>query len=137
MDKGLGDESAETYWPLVKQAILLGYNSDKIAKDAAPKDWTDLWTKDEFKSRYERVTGMGTATAQLVFAGILTRYRDDSGDSGISDDGWKQVEAVLQERQPRRGQNRPVCPHRVRRGGHGPDAVLDHRRPRKVVQGER
>jgi iron(III) transport system substrate-binding protein len=98
VDKGLGD--GETYWPLVKQAILLGYNSDKIAKDAAPKDWTDLWTKDEFKSRYERVTGLGTATAQLVFAGILSRYRDDSGDLGISDDGWKQVEQYFKNGSP-------------------------------------
>ena len=98
VDKGLGD--GETYWPLVKQAILLGYNSDKISKDAAPKDWTDLWTKDEFKSRYERVTGMGTATAQLVFAGILSRYRDDSGDLGISDEGWKQVEQYFKNGSP-------------------------------------
>jgi iron(III) transport system substrate-binding protein len=98
VDKGLGD--GETYWPLVKQAILLGYNSDKFAKDAAPKDWTDLWAKDEFKSRYERVTGLGTATAQLVFAGILSRYRDDSGDLGISDDGWKQVEQYFKNGSP-------------------------------------
>jgi iron(III) transport system substrate-binding protein len=98
VDKELGD--GETYWPLVKQAILLGYNSDKISKDAAPRDWTDLWTKDEFKARYERVTGLGTATAQLVFAGILSRYRDDSGDLGISDEGWKQVEQYFQNGSP-------------------------------------
>lgn len=73
VDKELGD--GEAYWPLVKQAILLGYNSDKFPKDKAPQDWTDLWTKDEFKASYERVTGLGTATAQLVFAGILSRYR--------------------------------------------------------------
>jgi iron(III) transport system substrate-binding protein len=98
VDKELGD--GETYWPLVKQAILLGYNSDKISKDAAPRDWTDLWAKDEFKARYERVTGLGTATAQLVFAGILSRYRDDSGDLGISDEGWKQVEQYFQNGSP-------------------------------------
>lgn len=98
VDKELAD--GETYWPLVKQAILLGYNSDKFSQDAAPKDWTDLWTKDEFKARYERVTGLGTATAQLVFAGILSRYRDDSGDLGISDEGWKQVEQYFQNGSP-------------------------------------
>lgn len=98
VDKELGD--GESYWPLVKQAILLGYNSDKVSKDAAPQDWTDLWTKDEFKTRYERVTGMGTATAQLVFAGILSRYRDDSGDLGISDEGWQQVEQYFQNGSP-------------------------------------
>ena len=98
VDRGLAD--GEAYWPLVKQAILLGYNSDKISKDAAPRDWTDLWTRDEFKNRYERVTGMGTATAQLVFAGILSRYRDDSGDLGISDEGWKQVEQYFKNGSP-------------------------------------
>jgi iron(III) transport system substrate-binding protein len=98
VDEELAD--GETYWPLVKQAILLGYNSDKISKDAAPQDWTDLWTRDEFKDRYERVTGLGTATAQLVFAGILSRYRDDSGDLGISDEGWKQVEQYFQNGSP-------------------------------------
>ena len=98
VDEELAD--GETYWPLVKQAILLGYNADKISKDAAPQDWTDLWTRDEFKDRYERVTGLGTATAQLVFAGILSRYRDDSGDLGISDEGWKQVEQYFQNGSP-------------------------------------
>jgi iron(III) transport system substrate-binding protein len=98
VDQELGD--GETYWPLVKQAILLGYNADKISKDAAPQDWTDLWTKDGLKARYERVTGLGTATAQLVFAGILSRYRDDAGDLGISDEGWKQVEQYFQNGSP-------------------------------------
>ena len=97
---GQGTGDGETYWPLVKQAILLGYNSDKITADEAPQDWTDLWTKDEFKARYERVTGLGTATAQLVFAGILSRYQDDSGDLGVSDEGWKQVEQYFQNGSP-------------------------------------
>ena len=101
VDAELGDPSdSKAYWPLVKQAILLGYNSDKFPADKAPRDWTDLWTKDEFKDRYERVTGMGTATAQLVFAGILTRYKDDSGDLGISDEGWKQAEQYFQHGSP-------------------------------------
>jgi iron(III) transport system substrate-binding protein len=101
VDTTLGDSGdGKAYWPLVKQAILLGYNADKFSADAAPQDWTDLWTKDEFKSRYERVTGLGTATAQLVFASILTRYKDDSGDLGISDEGWQQVEQYFQNGSP-------------------------------------
>lgn len=101
VDAELGDPGdSKAYWPLVKQAVLLGYNSDKIPADKAPQDWTDLWTKDEFKDRYERVTGLGTATAQLVFAGILTRYKDDGGDLGISDEGWRQVEQYFQNGNP-------------------------------------
>jgi len=101
VDASLGDSGDEkAYWPLVKQAILLGYNSDRITPDHAPKDWTDLWSKDEFKTRYERVTGLGTATAQLVFAGILSRYKDESGELGVSDEGWKQVEQYFQNGSP-------------------------------------
>ena len=101
VDTALGDSGdGKAYWPLVKQAILLGYNSDKISADAAPQDWTDLWTKDGLKDRYERVTGLGTATAQLVFAGILTRYKDESGDLGVSDEGWKHVEQYFQNGSP-------------------------------------
>lgn len=101
VDASLADsDDDKAYWPLVKQAILLGYNSDKITPEQAPKDWTDLWSKDEFKTRYERVTGLGTATAQLVFAGILSRYKDDSGDLGISDEGWQQVEQYFKNGSP-------------------------------------
>ena len=86
MDTPRATGRTKAYWPLVKQAILLTYNADKFSKDQAPKDWTDLWTKDKFKSRYERVTELG-AHAQLVFAGILSRYKDDGGDLGVSDEG--------------------------------------------------
>jgi iron(III) transport system substrate-binding protein len=101
VDGTKGDKAdSKAYWPLVQQAILLGYNSEKLSKDEAPKDWTDLWTQDKFKSRYERVTGLGTATAQLVFASILTRYKDDAGDLGISDEGWKQIEGYFKNGTP-------------------------------------
>ncbi|XAS64041.1 extracellular solute-binding protein [Micrococcaceae bacterium Sec5.8] len=101
VDGAKGDQGAtKAYWPLVQQAILLGYNSDKFSQEQAPKDWTDLWTQDKFKTRYERVTGLGTATAQLVFASILTRYKDDGGDLGISDEGWKQVEEYFKNGTP-------------------------------------
>jgi iron(III) transport system substrate-binding protein len=101
VDTALGDQGEQkAYWPLVKQAILLGYNSDKFTPDKAPKDWTDLWSKEEYKARYERVTGLGTATAQLVFAGLLTRYKDESGDLGISDEGWSQVEQYFRNGSP-------------------------------------
>jgi iron(III) transport system substrate-binding protein len=101
VDGGLGDKGdVKAYWPLIKQAILLGYNTDKFTAESAPKDWTDLWTKDEFKDRYERVTGLGTATSQLVLAGILSRYKDDSGDLGVSAEGWHQIEEYFKHGSP-------------------------------------
>ena len=93
VDESLADPAEEkAYWPLVQQAIVLAYNADAVSADEAPKDWPELWTEDEYKDRYERVTGMGGATTQLVMAGILSRYRDDSGELGVSEEGWSQIE---------------------------------------------
>ena len=35
-----------------------------------------------------------------MFASILSRYKDDSGDLGISDEGWKQVEQYFKNGSP-------------------------------------
>lgn len=101
VDESLGDPGDEkAYWPLVEQAIVLSYNTAAISPEEAPTDWPDLWTKDEFKTRYERVTGMGGATTQLVMAGILSRYQDPNGDLGVSDEGWLQIEQYFQNGVP-------------------------------------
>lgn len=93
VDESLADPADDkAYWPLVQQAIVLAYNADTVSPDEAPKDWPELWTEDEYKDRYERVTGMGGATTQLVMAGILSRYRDDNGELGVSEEGWSQIE---------------------------------------------
>lgn len=101
VDEALADPGEEkAYWPLVEQAIVLAYNADAVSEADAPEDWTDLWTEDEYKDRYERVSGMGAATTQLVMAGILSRYKDDSGDLGVSDEGWQQIEQYFQNGVP-------------------------------------
>ncbi|WP_026548897.1 extracellular solute-binding protein, partial [Arthrobacter sp. Br18] len=101
VDESLADPGEDkAYWPLVQQAIVLAYNADAVTADEAPEDWTDLWAQDEFKTRYERVSGMGAATTQLVMAGILSRYRDDNGDLGVSDEGWEQIEQYFQNGVP-------------------------------------
>ncbi|GAA2173174.1 extracellular solute-binding protein [Arthrobacter parietis] len=93
VDESLADPAEDkAYWPLVQQAIVLAYDADAISADEAPKDWPELWTDEEYKDRYERVTGMGGATIQLVMAGILSRYRDDNGELGVSEEGWSQIE---------------------------------------------
>jgi len=93
-----GDDKA--YWPLVEQAIVLAYNADAVSEADAPEDWTALWSEDQYKDRYERVSGMGAATTQLMMAGILSRYKDESGDLGVSDEGWKQIELYFQNGVP-------------------------------------
>jgi iron(III) transport system substrate-binding protein len=101
VDQALGDPASEkSYWPLVQQGIVLAYNTEAVSPAEAPKEWTDLWTKDQFKKRYESVTGLGGATTQLVFAGILNDYKDPNGDLGISDEGWAQVKAYFDNGSP-------------------------------------
>lgn len=101
IDASMADQGEEPmYWPIVEQGIVLVYDADKYTEETAPQDWLDLWTKPEFEGRYESVTSLGGATTQLVFAGILNRYKDESGDLGVSDEGWAQVEAYFANGSP-------------------------------------
>ncbi|MHA7279065.1 extracellular solute-binding protein [Arthrobacter sp. MDT2-2] len=97
VDESLADAADEkSYWPLTEQAIVLVYNADTVSEADAPKDWTDLWGKDEYKDRYERGSGTEAATTQLVIAGILSRYKDESGELGVSDEGWRQIDQYFE-----------------------------------------
>lgn len=90
VDKSLASKDG-FYWPIVKQGIVLVHKAE-LTGDKAPTDWLDLWTKPQFKGRYETPTGLGGATTQLVFAGILSRFKDEAGELGISADGWKHLQ---------------------------------------------
>lgn len=93
VDSGLGDD--DEYWPIVREPIMLVYKDDAFSPTDAPKDWPDLWEQDRFHNRYEVPTGLGGATTQMVLAGILSRYLDEKGDLGVSDEGWKAIEAYF------------------------------------------
>ncbi|MGO4472424.1 extracellular solute-binding protein [Arthrobacter sp. M-10] len=96
VDASLGDQSGKQFWPIVREPIMLVYNKAAYATPAAaPQDWTDLWTKDQFKGKYEVPTALGGATTQMVLAGILARYADTNGELGISAEGWAQVKAYF------------------------------------------
>ncbi len=85
-----GDPSGKGYyWPIVQQGIVLPpYKADAALK---PADWSDLWSKPEWKDKYEVPTSVTGATTQLAIAGILSRYRDDRGENGISAEGWNAI----------------------------------------------
>jgi iron(III) transport system substrate-binding protein len=87
---GLND-SEGYYHALVRQAILLSYNSTAYTEQTAPKDWTDLWKKPEYKKLYETPTLLAQVTPRIVVAGILTRYKDANGELGISKEGWDEI----------------------------------------------
>lgn len=88
------------YHATVKQAILLCYEENQISEEEAPKDWPDLWQKEEFHGKYEYLTGLSGGTVRNVLAGILTRYADPEGELGISDEGWKEIESYYKNGSP-------------------------------------
>lgn len=92
--EGLNDKDGY-YHSLVKQAILLIYNSDLYNEETAPKDWIDLWTKEEYYGKYEVPTKLSAGTTRVVLSGILTRYVDPNGELGISEEGWNQIKAYF------------------------------------------
>jgi iron(III) transport system substrate-binding protein len=93
---GLNDKD-DYYHGLVKQAILLIYNSKLYNEQTAPKDWTDLWTNPEFHGKYDAPAAgdLGGGTVRAVLAGILVRYQDPNGELGISKEGWDNLKEYL------------------------------------------
>lgn len=91
---GLNDPNGY-YYAIVKQAILLAYDTNQIAPEDAPKDWPDLWENEKFWGKYESQIKLTGGTTRNVLAGILTRYVDPNGELGISDEGWAAIEAFF------------------------------------------
>jgi iron(III) transport system substrate-binding protein len=92
VDETLGDTEGEAaYWPLVQQASVLIYDEAAYSAAEAPSSWTKL--AQDYSGSYEvpNQSGLGGATTQLILAGILTEFKDDDGDLGISDEGWESV----------------------------------------------
>lgn len=83
--------NGKTYWPIVREPIMLVYNTAAFSGADAPNDWPDLWEDSKFSGRYETAAALGGATTQMVLTGILSRYRDDKGDLGVSDEGWDAI----------------------------------------------
>ena len=88
--EGLNDPNGY-YYAIVKQAILLAYDTNQVAPEDAPTDWPDLWEKEEFWGKYESQIKLTGGTTRNVLAGILTRYVDPEGELGISDEGWAAI----------------------------------------------
>jgi iron(III) transport system substrate-binding protein len=100
VDQEAGDPVDGVFWPLVEQAIVTVYDTNKIPTADAPTELADLWEDAAYDGRYEVNTALGQATPQLVLAGLLAPYLDDDGDLGVSDKGWEQVEGYFAHGSP-------------------------------------
>lgn len=92
VSEGLNDPNGY-YYAIVKQAIVLAYDTNQVSEEDAPTDWPDLWTNEKFHGKYWVDHSVTAGTTRNVIAGILTRYIDESGELGISDEGWAAIEA--------------------------------------------
>lgn len=86
------------YFSVVQEPIMLVYRSQATSK--MPQDWTDLFTDEAYKGRYETKASLGGATTQMVVSSLLARYRDDSGELGVSDEGWAAIEKFFANGSP-------------------------------------
>ena len=79
------------YYPTDQEKIIL-ISKPGLAKADTPTSWDDL-TKAKFAGQYT-VPGkgnLGSGTNLIVIAQILSQYRDDKADTGVSDAGWKAI----------------------------------------------
>ena len=80
------------FWPIVREPIMLVYNTAVYTTpEEAPSDWPALWEEEKFHDLYEAKRSLGGATVQMVISGILTRYIDEDGHLGISQEGWDNI----------------------------------------------
>ncbi|MFD1776216.1 extracellular solute-binding protein [Paenibacillus rhizophilus] len=94
VDKTLGDPEGY-YYPVVTQPLFMIYNKDQYSSQTAPKDWTDLATNPEFKDKYT-ILGLGGGTSKAILVSIISRYLDDTGEYGVSAEGWEMVKNFIQ-----------------------------------------
>ena len=89
------NDAAGYYHSIVQQAIMLVFNEALLDGDTAPTDWTDLWENEDFHGEYFINNSLGGGTIRTALSGILTRFMDEDGRYGISDEGWDAVIAYF------------------------------------------
>lgn len=102
--EGLNDEDGY-YYAINKEAIFLVYDNTVWDETTAPKDWTDLWEKEEFHGTYQAWSSLTGGTTQSNLAGILSRYRSDDSSAkyGVSTEGWNAIKKFYEYGVPASG----------------------------------
>ena len=89
VDLSLGDADGLFYPLVVQPLVLIGNESSTM-----PKDWTDL-AKPEYKGKYN-IFKLSGGTSKVILGSIASRYRDDSGELGVSKEGWDVIKGYAQ-----------------------------------------
>jgi iron(III) transport system substrate-binding protein len=100
-DKVQAKDPDGLFYSVVEEPIMLVSNPAAYTKPGdAPEDWSDFFETTRFAGRYEVPANLSGGTDQMVIASILSRFRDDDADLGISEDGWKAIETYFQNGSP-------------------------------------
>ncbi len=87
----------DMYYPFSIDTAHFVYNKNLVGDDKdipVPTEWTDLLAPEWTDNYY--VFGSGGTTGGMIYSSILSEYRDDSGDLGISDEGWEVIGNVIE-----------------------------------------
>lgn len=93
---GLSEENGYS-WPYEIQPKVLVCNPDVYTAETVPTCYQDLWEKEEFHGKYAVPTSdkFGGNSARAVIGGILGQYLDESGELGVSQEGWDAIKAYF------------------------------------------
>ncbi len=72
--------------------IVIGYNSEVMTAEQAPKDWIDL-IKPEYKEKYI-LGGVGSQTVRTYVIGFLWNYLDKTTGE-VSEEGWEALRVLF------------------------------------------
>lgn len=89
VDTTLGDEEGYFYPLVVQPLVLIGNENVNM-----PQDWLDL-LESEYTKQYG-IFQLSTGTSKTIFASIVSRYPDEAGELGISDEGWQVAKQYIQ-----------------------------------------
>lgn len=92
---GLSPENGYS-WPYEVQPKLLVANPDVYTLETAPKNYSDLWEKEEFHGKYAVPTAFDGNTNRAIVGGILAQYLDENGELGVSDEGWAAIKSYFE-----------------------------------------
>lgn len=70
---------------------LLAFDEGQLDPADAPGDWLDLWTDPQWEGRFTHPDALTGSTVQMVLSGIFTRFLDEDGHLGVSDEGWEHI----------------------------------------------
>lgn len=76
------------YSPMDIARVFPIYNKEFVKEEDLPKDWSDFYNDEKYKSLYRVQNGLKGATDTAAMYIHLINYRDDSQELGVSDQSW-------------------------------------------------